>query len=733
MASIPKEKIPAFVRRCWEQFKKANVTTRQNEVERLRCYVGGDLMWMDAEVEKRRSQNRPIVTINRCKPAVDQVEGDVRLNPPGPECKPVGDNHEDACDPDIIEGLIREVEYRSMSEVADSTAVKYCASTGLGYIELSTEYANERDDQQQLRIDSVEDPAVVFFDPASRMANRQDAMWAGKVKSYTRDQYEMTFGKNRKVLQPGGVQMARGWLAEAFGLGDDALTMNAWTGAREDGEGRWRGPFLVAEFYLVEVEERYSRLYTNGVWYIDGETVPEGVEPRKNTKGSDADYKRPSPRRKICKYIVDALEAQDDTEWLGSLIPIFPVLGPEVYIDGKLHRLSLISGAIDSNRALNYVATTAAELTGLLPKSPYIGYEGQFDSPKWDSVNSEVWAYMEVKPTFASDEQGQEHLLPMPQRNMWEAPIQWLMQLGQWYADNIKATTATYDASLGANKGDQSGKAIEQLRSESNVGNYSYADNLHRTKTIIYQQMCEIFPKIMTGQQAAIIVRPDNQHEVIRINQLFPGGIDPATGKKGKANNIALGKYSVRAVAGPKYLDREDEAIRAVIEAGKLNPAIFQNPAVMARVIRWIGAGNPTVEGIADLISPQQGDEVTPEQISQQNQQLQMQVKTLMQALQAAQMEKAGKTLELKAKDIINIRDNTTKLAIGEMTAKTQDAARASADTLAMMEMAHEVGKQAADHEQATAQQQADQEHQQTMPAVQAAAQPEPEPSGETQ
>ena len=398
MPTIPKDQIPVFARRCWAAWKKSNVAIREEERIRLGFYVGGDLQWRDSEITSRKQAGRPYITINKCKPAVDQVEGDVRLNPPGPQCKPVGET-EHAAEPDIIEGLIREVEYRSMAEVADATAIKYSATSGFGVIEMATEYANDRDDRQRIVIKSVEDPSTVFFDPKARMANRQDARWAGKIVMYSGDEYEMAFGK-RRVREPGGVQMAQGWLRDAMGIGtDDTMSMIEWTGARDDGDGRWRGPFYVCEFYLVEEEDRTSRLYSDYIWRYDDEPVPINA---KRLMGEEA-RSRKAPKRTIKKYLVDALEVLDETDWEGSLIPLFPVLGPEIYIDGKLHRLSLISPGLDSNRALNYVATTATEIAGLANKSGYIGYKGQFDDPRWQTANTEVWAYLEVTPTFATN------------------------------------------------------------------------------------------------------------------------------------------------------------------------------------------------------------------------------------------------------------------------------------------------------------------------------------------
>ncbi len=730
---IKSEDLPRFVRRCWEAARKATQENRAAEIERLKFYSGDQ--WRETEKRKREQNQRPFIVVNKCKPAVDQVEGDIRLNPPGPQCHPVGDGA-DADTADIIEGLIREVEYRSGAKTAYSTAGKYVAASGCAYIELATEYVSDRDSAQQLVIQSIEDPAMVFFDPAARKANRQDASWAGKLKVYSEIEYISTFGKNRRILKSRATQQAMGWIQEQFGFSGDMAQVNEWTGSG-------KGPYYVCEFYMVEVDPVKLTTYSDNIARFEDEPVPKGVKPKEGDE-----YTRKVPRRKITKHIVDALEElEEPTEWLGSLIPIFPVLGPEIYIDGKLHRLSLISEAIDSQRALNFVATTAVEIGGLMPKSPWIGYEGQFANEKWQKANQEVYAYLEIHPTFATDENGQNTLLPPPQRNQWEAPIQWLLALGTFFSDCIKAVTSIYDPSLGRGKSGQSGVAIQQLRAESNVGNYSYSDNLHRAIEVMYGEMCLIFPKILDGPRVTTIVKPDSQHEVVEINREFPGGIDPATGKKGKARNISLGRYSVRVTAGPSFDTREQESIPILTDFFGKNPQALAIPGVAAKVIRILGQGNPKIESIADLMTPPTGaeEETTPQQLGQQLQQVQQQNQMLMQAMQQMQQALAEKQPEIEAKKwvaalnaLAGIREAEIRAGVDRAklnahslehltglahdTALTQ-AQEANEAELTQASQEHESGMQVADQLQATQSQESEYEHAAEMQAAKPAPQ----------
>ena len=658
---------------------------------------------------------------------MDQIEGDIRQNPPGPQVHPVGGGA-DADTADIIEGLIREVEYRSSAKTAYTTAGKYSAASGYGVIELCTEYASERGFAQQLRIESVEDPSTVFFDPTARAANRQDAAWCGKLKMYTESEYIAAFGKGRRVLESRAMWSAMGWIQDAMGIQGNLAQVNEWT-------GQGKGPFYVAEFYMVDADETRLRLFSDNVARFDDEPAPPGVLPKEGKE-----FQRKLSRRKIRKYVVDALETLEETEWLGTIAPLIPVLGPEVYIDGQLHRLSLIAGAIDSQRALNYVATTATELAGALPKSPWIGPAGTFDDPRWQTANSEMWAYLEYKPVFVTDETtGAQSLAPAPQRNMWEAPIQWLLALSAYFSDCIKAVTSVYDPSLGAQKGDQSGVAIQQLRSESNVGNFSYADNLHRAIEVLYNEMCVIFPKILDGPRVVTIVKPDSQHEVVTINQEFSAA-DSDSGQK--SNNIQLGQYAVRVTAGPSFETRQENAVATLTEFFKAVPQTLAAPGVASKFLRLVGQGNPQVEGMADLLEPGGGQdgEQDPAQLTQQLQQAQQQSQAQQVLIQKMQQALQAKLPEIEAKKWVAAVSAIAGIREAEIKAGVDNADRDLRQFETLAGMAHDTAQQATEHEHARATQASDQQQAQASQAAehaqassmaqQQAEQPEAQPTG---
>lgn len=707
--------IPRYIRRCWEEYQTATVDTRKNSVASLKMWVGGELQWRPGEIASRTGNNRPWITINCLKTAVDQVENEARENPPGPQAHPVG-GQADKDGADILEGLIREYEYRSNAPVAYTTAIKYAGAGNFGVFELGTEYENERSMSQRLVVKEVEDPAMVFCDPNARRGCREDAMWAGKLRVLSREQMIQDYGAKLKVLNRGLLDRGNGWMQDAFGWRGDQATVNEWTGGATN-----RGPYYVCEFYRVIVKREELTLYTDNILRFKSEKVPDGVTPKEDEDGKS--ISRSEPRRTVKKYVVTALDTLSTTDWPGTIPPFFWVMGPEMYISGKLYRLSLIDGAIDSQRGLNYAATSAAEVVGSMTRSPWVGWMGQFNTTNaqgfnpWDASNTQVAAYLELKPTFAINPSTKvAELLPPPQRNTWEAPIARVLELATFFREQIKSSTSVFfDPSVQSARDAQSGEAIKALQSQTNIGTVNWQDQLHRAVALSYQQAAIILPKIMDGPRVRTIVRADSKHEQLAINQEFPGdaekgippGMDPHTGKrndkgameykKGKTNSI-LGQYSLRVTAAPKdEQTRNDDAIDKMTEVFHVAPNLLAAPGVGGQFLRLIGQGNPQIEQMADSLSGG-GDPDSPEQMQQKNAQLTQQNQQLMTVAQKLHQIILSKQPEIDAKKYIAELQSLTTLRAAEIKGGI-DRAQIDEDQLEHMTgLAHEAATQAVDH-----------------------------------
>jgi hypothetical protein len=695
--------IPRMARRFLERCQAHEADLRRQMKLRLQMYVAEGLQWDESERHRRDAAHRPMIEVNECKPPIDQVETDIRLNPPGPICHPVGGGAT-AETADVIAGLFRQAEYVSDAKQAYVCAGKHSAISGYGVIEYGTRYADDFSLDQEVYVIPNPDPSMWWFDPLAKGENREDALLALKgPRILSREAFELEYGKNRKVLDRGYIETFKTWAGNVqgmFGWSGDYASINTWTTGG-------KGPYWVAEFWRVEVKLRKKRMYTDNVMRFDAEAkrLTNGAVPKTDEDGDASEYERTVPVRTCTKYVVDACEVLAETEFIDDHIPALAILGPEIYIEGKLYRGSLLAGMIGPQRALNYTATSMMEIAGKVPRAPFIGTKGQFDDigddgvNKWATATTEDHAWLAVEPVQMVDEvSGRPVFAPLPQRNMMEASIQWLLGLAGFFKDAIQAASAYSATSLGKRTADQSGEAIKALQAESNKGTYSYPDGVNSGVAVMYQRWLRIFPKIMDAPRAATIISADGQNEQRLINQLFPhpsGAKNEDGTPKMQKHDITLGRYSVRVDAGPSPDTRNAQAQGPLANLFKAAPHLLAIPGVAAAYMRMLGDGNPRIDQIADMLPGGAGDQPNAQQVQGQLQQAQQKIQQLTAILQEmAQKAEAGiPKLQLeKYKADLNA---AVTLAGKEIETKAQDAARASADTLAVAQMAHETALQA--------------------------------------
>ena len=722
--------IPQLARRCWDEWNQATSEQREAEKESAGMWIGGKHQWRDGEYNSRQANNRPCLTINRCEPIVAQVENEARQNPPGPKAYPVGGGA-DGDGADVLEGLIREYESRSDAQNSYITGLRNGAARMRGCFELATEYVNDRSLEQQIVVREIPNPEMVFCDPKAVRPCREDALYQGKIVLMTREELEAQYGKELKIFERGIVDRFGGWMSEAAGWRNNWATISSWTGGNSKD-----GPYYVCEFWRVEFDKTTLTLYDNHVLYFDDETPPAGAKPMQGQE----DVKRVVMRRRIKKYLVTALDVLDETEWPGDIIPIFWIIGPTMWVNGKAHTHSLLSGAIDAQRGLNYTATSAAEVVGSMTKSPWIGFAGQFDMENaqginpWENQNGVVYNYMEINPTYATDPAtGQSTLLPAPQRNTWEAPISRVLELANFFTEQIKAATSVFfEPSLPSAQKAQSGAAIRALQSQTNIGTLNWQDALHRAVGLSYNQAAKIFRSIYDSERVRTIIKADNSHEVAYINQEFgPHSEHEGSGQfspKRKRNNIIEGDYSIRVTAGQNFETQREKTVSNLLDIFKIVPQLAGMPTVAARLLRLMGDGDPRIDEIADQIDPSSDIDMSdPKALQAAFQRAQQENQQLKQGMQAMQQAIAAKMPDIEARKWIAAVNALAGIRKAEITAsKDADSGSSNADALSLEKLvgfAHDAATQAADHEHEKAMQASDQAHAaQTQTSDQAAA-----------
>jgi hypothetical protein len=235
-------------------------------------------------------------------------------------------------------------------------------------------------------------------------------------------------------------------------------------------------------------------------------------------------------------------------------------------------------------------------------------------------------------------------LLPPPQRDVTEAPIQAAALLLQVSEEGIKATTGIYDPSLGnVNPQMTSGRMVSQLQGQTDLGSSNYPDNVKRALIYAGELMVEIAPKITrVGQLLHIIGEDDIPEEVIigqhfqmQNNRAVP--VDPhlADVQKGvvKFYDLTVGKYGVAVAIGKSFTTKREEGAAMIGQIIPGLPPEMQMIAVPEFIenLSFPGA-HEMAEKLRRVLPPQLQDQ-TPDQ--QQNLALQLQqAQAMIQQLQ---------------------------------------------------------------------------------------------------
>lgn len=569
--------------------------------------------WPEAIKKQRESEGRPVLTINKLAPIIRQVVNDSRQNKPAIKVHPVDDD----ADPEtaeVISGLIRNIETTSDADIAYDTAIESAVGGGFGYWKVNIEHTRDGTFEQDICIRRVANPLTVLGDPRSTAADSSDWNVAFEVETFKKTAFERRFPGAKQTDWNGAdwMRIKAPWVD-----GDDIQVAAYWT--RDEIERKIVGLSDGSVLPLDEYEKNKDQYDEMGVTII--------IDPR------------PIPSWKVTQRLMSGCEELKKVEWVGKYIPIIPVYGDEVNLEGKRYFRSLIADAKDPARMMNYWRTTATEVVALAPRVPFIGRKGAFesDAAKWATANTVSHSHIEYD--------GGE----MPMRQGMTGVPQGMIQEALNAADDIKAVTGIYDASLGARSNETSGKAIMARQREGDVSTFHFIDNLARSIRHTGRVVIDLIPKVYNTERVIRVMGEDNTAEAKKVNapyEVKPAKMDEGGNEDQAAimalHDLTVGKYDVTVSAGPSFTTRREEAATQMMELIRSFPdAAPVIGDLVAKNLDWPGA-DEVAKRLKMMLPPQlqEKDEDAPDP---EKQMMQQHMQMMQQALDAAQ----GKIAEL--------------------------------------------------------------------------------------
>ena len=534
--------------------------SREDELDDLRFMAGSpdnqwqwpaDVLATRGSVQGQTINARPCLTINKLPQHVRQVTNDQRQNRPSGKVIPADDNG-DIEVAEIFDGIVRHIEYMSDADVAYDTACDNQVTYGEGYIRLLTEYCNDETFDQDIRIARVRNSFSVYMDPTIQDPCGADAEWCFVTEDILKEEYERMFPDATPIST-----------LYSQGVGDQGIS--SWL--QED-------TIRIAEYFYNTYEKATLHLYP------DNQTAYRGTPQDKQLTAMFGKpiRSREVDRKKVMWMKTNGFDVLQEREWAGKWIPVVRVIGNEWEVDGQMYISGLVRNAKDAQRMYNYWTSQEAEMLALAPKAPFIGYGGQFEGyeMQWKTANTTNWPYLEVNPDVTD---GAGAVLPLPQRAPPPLPQTGLIQAKMGAADDIKGTTGQYDASLGMQGNERSGKAILAREKQGDVGTYHYVDNLARAIRHITRQIVDMIPKIYDTQRIARIIGVDGEVDMVKFNPSQAEPVKEIRDQMGalieKVYNPSVGTYDVMVTTGPGYMTKRQEALDAMSQILQSNPQLW--------------------------------------------------------------------------------------------------------------------------------------------------------------
>lgn len=609
--------------------------------------------WPEDSKRQRTIEKRPCLTINKHPAFLRQITNDQRQNRPSIHVHPV----DDAADPklsEVLEGMIRHIEYASNADICYDTSVHSAAAVGFGYFRLITDYEAPDSFDQVIKFDRIRNVFSVHIDPSTKNPDGSDMQYCFVETSMSRRELKRDYPKAESVQ----------------------------TAINDDDEDKL---VLVLEYYSIEETPDTLLKLTNGEVGFKSDLIelPEGVSVLQERpsfkrkvmwrKMAGFDDKVPGKANPI-KYEPRLLDVLDETEIPCSYIPVFLVIGTEVDIDGKVTYSGIIRDSKDSAMMYDFWMTSATEEVSMRPKTPYIGAEGQFagHEEEWRQANVRTFSYLEYKPKTVNGV-----LAPPPARQPMADVPQGVLQMAIHASDEIKAVTGIYDASLGARGNETSGLAINSRKKQGDLSNFHYIDNLSRTVRHAGRCLVNMIPKVYSGPRIVRVIGKDDKVGHAKINQ--PGTPELTQDEQGTIqavqqviNDVTVGKYDVTVQAGPSFSTLRDESRSAMMELSGNWPKLMDVAGdEVVKSMDWPGA-QTIADRIRKTIPPEflaedgQGQDLPPE-VKQMMDQAAQHIQELEKQLQEAA---SGERVEvIKAKKDIEIArmNNSSKMDVEEL------------------------------------------------------------------
>lgn len=399
---------------------------------------------------------------------------------------------------------------------------------GFAVIKVYTEYVNETSFMQKICMERIVDPTLCGFDPLANKPHKGDGRYAFELYPMTQEEFAAEFGKEK---------------AKTFNFTRAVGNFN-WTYKNQAIK-----IVLVADYYVkVEKVTTIVRLADNDLEIPTTMTLKEYNKLVKEWERIEQIpvilEKRKSTTTRIDRYRVCQNEILDHVETSYPMLPL-------IFVDGDSKRIQNTNGAQieqmtrpyvlhakGAQRLMNFAGQTIGQELEDMPRNTYM-------VPVQAIPKAYVKAYQQpqiagVLPYNQFDPEQPTVRLDPPQV-VQRIPTPPIVQETFTGAQNIvQQIIGSYDAALGIQGDDISGKAIREGAMQSNVVATRYILNYIRGLQRAAELIVHLIPLFYTTPRSIPVRLPNGKRDYQVINAPYPK-VDKQQKMLQKAQEMGMG------------------------------------------------------------------------------------------------------------------------------------------------------------------------------------------------
>ena len=397
--------------------------------------------WPDEVKKLRKAEGRPCLTINRLPVFIRQIVNEARQNTPAIKVTPA-DNFADIKTAEVINGLVRAIQNgRRKADIAYDTAIEHAVSGGFGFFRIGIDYVNADTFDMEAYIDRIPNPLMVHWDVSTTEFDSSDWDYAFISDFLTPEKFKQRYPDASVVSFEGEDSEAT-----AYWMDQDRIRIAEYFTRAE----KKRKLIQLSDGRTVRADQFGTiakGFFQQGGIDLGGQIDDDqAISAFLEVNGLQARREREAAYHEVTRRIINGNEVLEEDPWPGSVIPICPVWGDEVILDGHRHFRSLIRDARDPQVMFNFWRTASTELVALAPRAPWIVPVGSIPKGQedtWATANTRSHAYLEYQPVQGAAAPSRQPFAGVPAGALQEALNA---------SDDMKSITGIYDSSIGAER-----------------------------------------------------------------------------------------------------------------------------------------------------------------------------------------------------------------------------------------------------------------------------------------